>query len=239
MLRDGAEDGITGVVSTSHVLDQLDSKTEKRYMKRFNVLKEKVHEAGIPIELWLGCELHINTIFDVKSPIATLNGNGRYILIEFPMNSIPKEYNDKLVRIVLNSTIPILAHPERNQILMNNPNIIYNFVRRGLLIQVNAGSLTGLFGRKVKKFAWSLVERNLVHFVASDSHDTENRPMRLSHAHMLIEKSHGEVLAKQLFHDNPMHAITGKIIIPREPRPFEIHTSWVKTFFRSKSKMKE
>ncbi len=65
----------------------------------------------------------------------------------------------------------ILTHPERNLILQTNFEQIEKWVGEGFYMQVTAMSLLGMFGRKANKIATRMLDKGLVHFVASDGHD--------------------------------------------------------------------
>ncbi len=96
----------------------------------------------------------------------------------------------------------------------------YEFVQRGVLFQINAGSLTGAFGRYVRKSAFSFLEHRLVHFVASDCHGFHARSMILSKAYQVVQRKYGQAMADLLFKENPQKAISGQEISVEEPVPF-------------------
>src|SRR6185503_20272703 len=75
---------------------------------------------------------------------------------------------------------PIIAHPERNMMLMSEPERFYQLVDAGVLGQVDTGSVTGQFGSKVQRAARVMLENGLIHFIASDCHNTRNRLPGLS-----------------------------------------------------------
>ena len=221
MLQRGAEDGIRGVVCTSHILDRLDSQVETGLIEKFKELRKRVAKSPFKISLWLGSEIYCGTNLTPKSRIATLNNNGRYILIELPLNEIPKEAENIFFQLTLDGKIPILAHPERNSLILQRPKIVFELVHRGILIQMNAGSLTGLFGKRVKQIAFEMMDHHLVHFVASDCHDERNRPLKLSGAYKLVCKQWGNETADRLFKNNPYKAVIGEEIVPPLPLPIE------------------
>jgi protein-tyrosine phosphatase len=221
MLEAGAKDGIRGVVCTSHVLTQLDADFESRLLFKFEQLERLTRERNIPIRLWLGAEIHVDAQFDVRSPVATLANNHKTILLELPLNGIPNGVDDKLFRLSVNGIQPVLAHPERNSIIAAKPSLAYRYVQRGILIQVNAGSLTGLFGRAARKTALTMLDHHLVHFVASDCHNLDSRPMALKKAYKVVAGHAGEETARKLFIDNPAAAVRGEEIAIAEPLPIE------------------
>jgi protein-tyrosine phosphatase len=129
------------------------------------------------------------------------------MLIEFPMMSIPLYTDDILYKLQLKGVTPIIAHPERNSEIQYNHGILEDFVRRGILSEVNSGSITGVHGMEVKKTAMKLLEKGLVHFIASDAHSVRYRTPDLSKAIKIIEKKFGAKLREDLFTNNPMKII--------------------------------
>ncbi len=217
ILRRGVEDGIRGVVCTSHVLDRLDGEVEKEFIEKFEELKRRVEEEGLNVSLWLGSEIHCHAQFDLRFKVATLNGTGKYLLFELPMGEIPQNVEDKLFHLSLEGVTPILAHPERNGVILRSPKVAYEWVRRGVLVQLNAGSVTGFFGKGVKRTAFTLLDHRMVHFVASDCHSSRKRPMVLSRAYRVIVRRWGEEVAEQLFRFNPYRVVVGQEISPPSP----------------------
>lgn len=217
LVRQGIEDGIDGFVATSHVLDRLDTACETRYRGIFDRLREKIGQENLPVALWPGTELHCQAEFDAASPLATFNGNGAYMLIELPLGSIPANTGDLLFSLSLKGIVPILAHPERNREIQMNSRIVWEYVRRGVLLQVNAGSVTGRFGRQAQRCAQLLLKHDLVSFIASDCHHAAARPMILSSAYRVIEKKYGTDRAVTLFTENPLKAVQGERIESIDP----------------------
>jgi protein-tyrosine phosphatase len=54
------------------------------------------------------------------------------------------------------------------------------------------------------------LKKDLVHVVASDAHDTVDRPRRLDHAWRLLKQEMSEEVAARLFINNPRAVIEGK-----------------------------
>jgi len=67
------------------------------------------------------------------------------------------------------SPIPSDARPSQR-----DPELLESLVRGGVLTSITAGSLVGRFGGSVQRFARDLIEAEMVHNVASDSHDPSN-----------------------------------------------------------------
>jgi len=217
MLQTGAEDGIKAVVATPHILSNLEFAREKEIVKKFLELKRSAAEKNIPVQLYLGSEIYIEPNLDLGHRIATLGNNGRYFLVEFPMQGIPVFAAERFFEMMVEGKTPIIAHPERNAGILADPMKAYEFVRRGALLQVNAGSLTGRFGNRVREVAIRLLEARLVHFVATDAHDTNSRPLVLSKAYQVVAERMGKGYADDLFHNNQVKILRGERLEPPEP----------------------
>ena len=212
MLRDAEEDGISEAVCTPHVLSHKDLVEEEKFISRFNELTKRAAAAGIKVRLHLGCELYVQPGFDFSRRISTLAQNGRYFLIEFPMSQIPTFVEQHFFDLFGKTHIPIIAHPERNGGILNTPNKAYEFVQKGALLQVTAGSLLGVFGSQVKNVARQLMDANLVQIVASDAHDTVRRKLKLKRAYEYVRDNWGPERADLLLYQNPLKVIRGEDI---------------------------
>jgi protein-tyrosine phosphatase len=226
MLEAGRRDGIRGAVCTSHVLDRFDAAVETKFAAAFSELRRRASLRGIDMELWLGAEIHVNVSFDAVPPAATLAGGGKYLLLELPLNDIPNNADDRLFDLCLKGYHPILAHPERNSVLMQKPELVYSLVQRGVLTQVNAGSLTGDFGYRIRKAAESFVDRGLVHFIGSDCHNLRTRTMTLSAAARAVARRAGAEAAADLTSGNALRALRGESLPASEPAPFQPGRRW-------------
>jgi protein-tyrosine phosphatase len=221
MIEAGYRDGIRGAVCTSHVLNRLDEKMDAKLTEAFGHLQGLVREKQMRMELWLGSELHVNASFNPGCRTASIAGNGKYYLLELPLNGIPNDVDDRMFQFTLQGYKPVLAHPERNSVIVQHPETAYSLVQRGVLMQMNAGSLTGQFGRGIRKRAEEMLDHNLVHFVGSDCHNPKGRPMALHKAYKIVALRRGKEAAEKLFLDNPRNAIRGDEVWTPDPIPFD------------------
>lgn len=232
ILRKGVEDGIKGVVCTPHVLDRLDKSVAKEFTQKFKELEKMVINEKLQISLWLGSEIHCHAMMNTDSKVATLNGNGKYLLMELPFGEIPVNMDEKFFHLSLEGVTTILAHPERNAVILRKPQVAYEFVQRGVLIQLNAGSVTGDFGKQVKQVAFEMLNHQMVHFIASDCHSAQGRSMRLSRAYKVVAQRWGRETAERLFETNPHKAVIGEELSPSMPISFDEKQSRLKRIFR-------
>ena len=102
--------------------------------------------------------------------------NSRYLLLEFPFIPVKEEHLMEYADCVFdNGLIPIIAHPERFEIIMNNYDIINELGDKGCLFQINCFSLLGGFGRRVKKLAMAMLKNGYADILATDAHTSSGR----------------------------------------------------------------
>jgi protein-tyrosine phosphatase len=189
--------------------------------------KELKKKVGDPLEIATGCDFHLN-----PENVAALRADARqycinqrdYLLLEFNEFSIPPSMDQTLHEIQLAGVQPVVTHPERNGILRTRPERLKKWVRQGCFAQVTGGALTGVFGASAQQEALRLIREGLIHFVASDAHNTRNRPLRLQPAYDVVVDQFGQEKARALFQDNPLAAFEGRELphvpeVEEEPPP--------------------
>jgi protein-tyrosine phosphatase len=171
---------------------------------------------GMKLELVAGAEVRINAgLFELAEKSAELarlgiGEKGKYLLVDLPLFDLPVATDEVLFRIQLSGITPILAHPERNRYLVRHPSIVRDMVDRGIELQVNSGSLEGIYGRHARKSASSLIREGVARLIASDAHQPSGRDPDLSSAAGIIERQLGSEAAKIMFQVNPDRVIQGE-----------------------------
>lgn len=229
MLRLAAESGTTDIVATPHASLQFPYEPEAVAAR----LAELRAAAGELIRIHAGCDLqlHYENIRDALAHPGrySINGNG-YLLVELPDLMIVPDMNEIFARMRQSGLTPIITHPERNWLLHQRLEELAAWVGQGCALQVTAQSLLGRFGREARAFAIELLERNLVHFVASDAHDPEDRTPRLDEAWRWLARRFGTEHARILLEENPRAALTGGGLrtpsAPQKRKPFRRLAFW-------------
>lgn len=93
-----------------------------------------------------------------------------FLLLEFPMLSSPFNLYEMLFEIKIKNYKIILAHPERYLYLHNSIAKYEKLKEFGVFFQLNLLSLTGYYGKIIKKKAFELLENDLYDFTGSDIH---------------------------------------------------------------------
>jgi protein-tyrosine phosphatase len=214
MLRMAAISGTTDIVATPHANTefQYDPGVVKGWIRDLQALEPtpRIHR---------GCDFHLQYEL-IQDALAnpgkyTINGKG-YLLVEFSDLTIFNNSEDVLDRLHNAGMTPIVTHPERNELLRQRMPRLRNWIENGVLLQVTAGSVLGRFGTRAREAAFEMMDRNMVHFIASDAHDTKRRPPVLKDAYLFIEKRWGAERARRLCVANPKAAIEGGKFEPGE-----------------------
>ena len=208
MCEMAVKDGITHMVATPHSDDTY--KYERR--KHEATLQELRERLGGAMEFSLGCDFHMN-VANIEDALAnplrySIDGKG-YLLIEFPDLLIPTQLAESMHRLRNAGYTLIITHPERNPFLQQHPERLAEFLREGCLVQVTSASIYGRFGKVAKAFADALLKRNWIHFMASDAHHPEWRPLHLKKGYNYVAAKAGEETARRLYVTNPRAAVDG------------------------------
>ncbi|UTR10567.1 hypothetical protein MM300_22330 [Evansella sp. LMS18] len=224
LAKQAAETGITHVIATPHHKHKHGGHYYVNEPENINILTEKANKLikkhGINLSIHPGIEFHIHRdiladLEEKPGDFLTLNNTLKYMLIEPPCSYYPEHTMDLSLRLKQKGIIPVLAHPERNKIIRRNPEIVYELVSEGVLIQVTADSITGS-GRRLKNFSHHLLDHNLVHFIASDAHHYVKRKFKLVSAYEYIGVNYSSGYREYL-ERNAVHLLKGTDIKPFHP----------------------
>jgi len=199
-------DGITTIVATPHVKDDLyPARVIREGVDRLN---ERIAALGIPLVVVTGAD--VNALVD-PSLLGdyTINGTG-YILLEFPHTHIPQNARDILFRVMAAGLRPIITHPERNLAVIRNPDLLLELSRGDSLIQITAASLTGDMGPDVRECASYLLRKDVVSVIATDAHSSVRRRPVLSEGLRVAEGIIGRERASRLVGANPEAVLQGR-----------------------------
>ena len=164
--------GIRKFIATPHIIGDLYRNTPQTINTALEETKAACKKAGMDIELSAAAEYMIDDYFiellKNKSPLLTLHKN--ILLTEISYSTAPVNLETITANIIAGGYKPILAHPERYHFYHYNPDIYYHLKEMGFHLQVNLLSLTGYYGKGVRKAAIFLIQKNLAGLVGTDLH---------------------------------------------------------------------
>ncbi|MBU3144966.1 tyrosine-protein phosphatase [Clostridium sp. CF012] len=189
MVKISESEGVEYICATPHFITEEFEINREKYIEKLNRLVLACREENLKIKILSGLEIYMHPnlpkLYKEKK-IWGIN-DSEYLLIELPMGQFPMYTENVFYELKLLGARPILAHPERNVKIMKNHDLIINLIEQGVLMQINAGSLLGDYGKEVKKTAESFVKRNMIHILGSDGHNITSRKTRLKVAYEKVK----------------------------------------------------
>lgn len=182
--------GFRGVVATPHFYPGLYEPAKEEITEKLAQLKAALAKEEIPLEVFPGAEYLLTPELPerfARGELLTLAGS-RYLLVELPWGSFPPYTFEVIFALFLKGVTPVLAHPERHGFLLARPALLEELSQKGVLLQLTAGSITGLFGEEEKRTARRLLKEGKVHFVASDAHGVGKRLKAAAEAAKLVDR---------------------------------------------------
>ena len=184
MARMAVADGTTHLACTPHIYPGLyENTTELIERARVN-LQAELDKQTIPLTLIIGADIQLSpkVMRGLKNgSMPTLN-HSRYFLLEPSHHVAVTDLADQVANFINAGFVPIITHPERLHWIEDHYSVFVESVKRGAWIQITAGAITGIFGKTAKKYAERFLREGLVHIIASDAHNIEQRSPILSTA---------------------------------------------------------
>ena len=212
MCRMAAQDGIASLVATPHLHAGSGVADPAVIPAAAEGLRRRLAEEGIGVDLRCAGEMPLteNAVESYRSGAwPAYDAGRRYVLLEMPpiWNGLGI-LRDVVFRLRLEGATPILAHPERLD-LLDDPKVVEGLRTQGALLQITAACLFAPRSRAhARAVEW--IRRGWVHAVASDAHDVDFRPPRLAPARRWLAEHFGPQAADDLTCGNPRKILCGE-----------------------------
>lgn len=213
-----AESGVTAIAVTPHcnVPGQFKNYRDSVLEARFLRLRELLLHRKIPVTLYSGMEVYVTPEVPEllrKRRLLTLGGS-RYLLVEFAFDE-PCRYMERMLAEIRHAgCVPVVAHPERYYAIQEDPEILMDWARTDTVLQINKGSLFGMFGRHAARTAHWCMGEGCVHLIGSDAHSPYRRTPRLSDARDYAAELDSPEIADFLLRENPMRILNNQDVRP-------------------------
>ena len=139
-----------------------------------------------------------------------------------PLNAEPMNLYDLVYQMLQCKLVPVLAHPERYSFVQKDPELIYDLIQKGVLMQANYGSIIGQYGEKAKIIVKKFFENRMIHFLGSDVHRQNTIYPRIPEILSILNDLIGEEKLEELTNTNPALVLKNKRINIDEPIPVEL-----------------
>lgn len=123
------------------------------------------------IKLHIAAEYMLDSLFEERlenNDILPLGENGMHLLVETSFYNPPYNFWNIVRNIKSQGYFPVLAHPERY--LYMNQRDYARLKEMNVKLQLNLGSVSGMYGKESQRRAEMLIKNKWYDFVGSDTH---------------------------------------------------------------------
>ena len=224
LIKEAKESGFEAIVSTSHYIEgyyEVPNNEREEILKKIN---KELKKTDCNIKIYLGNENYLsnNLINLIKQNRAATMGNSDYVLFELPMNVKPMNIYNVVYDMLENNLKPVLAHPERYTFVQAEPDILYDLIEKGVLMQVNYGSIIGYYGKRAEIIAKKLLKNNMVHFLGSDVHKQNTIYPKIEKILLKINEIVEKEKLEEITTINPKLVLQNKNININEPKKIKL-----------------
>ncbi|RYE52825.1 MAG: histidinol phosphatase [Sphingobacteriales bacterium] len=160
--------GYTRFYCTPHIFTELYPNNLNTILPALQKTKAALIEANLDVTIGAAAEYMVDDTFYVTDDLLTLPGN--YILIEMSYLNETPDIEKIVLELKATGYKVILAHPERYLFYRTDKKRLERFKEMGVFFQLNLLSVTGYYGKEVKKAANYLIGREFYDFASSDLH---------------------------------------------------------------------
>lgn len=208
------DEGITHIILTPHHNRYWVTNEKDEVIQQTKKVEQAIQKANIPLTVSPSQEIRMNEEFSEElfaGNYLSLDGNGKYYLVEFSWSEFPSFAQAYLQEMIDANITPVIAHPERQEPFIKNPELLRGLIQMGCISQVTATSIVGGYSEEIRQAARAMMEENLIHVIASDAHDTVIRPFNLVRALEVIAEDYG-LAYKDYLKDNGEKIFKGEVI---------------------------
>ena len=224
LIKEAKEAGFEGIICTSHYMENYYETDRPEREVWINAIHENLKNKNIEMNLYLGNEIYMsdNIIKLLEDGKATTMNDTSYVLFELPLNVEPMNLYDMVYEMQQYKIVPILAHPERYSFVQTDPELIYDLIDKGELMQANYGSIGGQYGKKAQMIVQKFLENNMIHMLGTDAHRQNTIYPKIPEILVELKSLIGEEKLNELTTINPELVINNKRIDIRKPYKFEL-----------------
>jgi len=168
LIRGLYELGIRRFVCTPHVFKELYPNNSETITAAFKLVEMELGGTEMEVEIAAAAEYMVDENFRILDGLMCLPG--KYLLIEMSYLNETPNIEQVIFDLQINGYKVILAHPERYNFYHNDRARFERFRDMGVLLQLNLLSVTGYYGKEVKRTADYLLEKKFYDLAGTDLH---------------------------------------------------------------------
>jgi protein-tyrosine phosphatase len=160
--------GFSKFICTPHIFQELYPNTPETIFSALDLTRQALSYAKVDVEISSAAEYMIDEMFKVAKGLQVMSGN--YILIEMSYLNETPNIEKVIFDLQIEGYKVILAHPERYNFYHQSHSAFHRYKDMGVLFQLNLLSVTGYYGKEVKRAAEYLLEQKCYDLAGTDLH---------------------------------------------------------------------
>ena len=204
MLRIAEKNGIVKMILTPHYKESHHNASIETLRSRLEELRDRAGKEGIDVQLALGNEVMYFSDFQERyeqGRILTLNGTDR-LLIEFHPQDEYSYIRNAVDEVLGAGFTPVLAHVERFNSMVAEPDRVMELKNIGCEIQMNAVDYMGAIGSRVRKYLMNLLSTGAIDYIGTDAHDAKTRKPDVGKCLKDLYSRYDETYIRAITYDN-------------------------------------
>lgn len=191
ILEESYRQGVRHMIVTPHYRREFFETPMTEIVKSYRELRKEAAKRGI--QIFLGCEYfrdmdifeHINDQIAGNRRV-TLAGT-KYVLVEFSSQDTFSYIRNFTYHMKTHGYQPVIAHVERYENCWSEEKI-QELHDCGIEIQLNAATVLGHHGWSNKRMCLKLMKKDLIDYIASDTHNVTDRVQNLKKCAGYVEQ---------------------------------------------------
>jgi protein-tyrosine phosphatase len=164
--------GYKKAITTPHIMSDYYKNTPEIIHAGLEKVREAVAKENIGFELDAAAEYYLDDGFlDKLEHGKLLTFGNNYLLFEISYINCPDNLKEIIFQMQVQGYKPVMAHPERYPFWFTKFDEYQSFREQGVLLQINANSLSGYYGFEAKRTAEKLIDKEMVDLIGTDMHN--------------------------------------------------------------------
>lgn len=224
MIKEAEKSGFDKILLTPHYIEEYYETDVAEREVWLNAISQNLSIKNINTDLYLASEIFLsnNIMSLLENAKASTVNNTSYVLFELPLDIEPDNLYSAICSLTSNKLVPILAHPERYIYVQKEPDLIYDLIQKGVLMQMNYGSIIGQYGKKAQFISEKLLINKMVHFLGTDAHRENTIYPQIPEIISILDKMIGANKVEEITTINPELALNNKRIDIEHPIAFKL-----------------
>jgi protein-tyrosine phosphatase len=172
LIRSLNELGFSKFICTPHIFQELYPNTSETISQALDSTKVALKAANINVDISAAAEHMVDEMFQIKDGLTVMPGN--YILVEMSYLNETPNIEKVIFDLQIKDYKVILAHPERYNFYHQYYDKFHRYKDMGVLFQLNLLSITGYYGKEVKRTADYLLDKQCYDLTGTDLHHSKH-----------------------------------------------------------------